>query len=212
MAAAGDPAAQVMLGSAYYAGFGVPMDSSEAVKWIRAAADQGHVRGQFALAELYLAGDGVSRDVPLAIKWFRLAAGQGDASAQLRLEMLTETGLVPGRDARGESGDDSRTLERYRLAAAGQSPLAQMRLGEIYLRGDIVPQAERVVLCDVTVGRVLQGGRADHRVAGDRKARCVDLDADHVVPLLREAHPGDQAHIAGADDRDPAHASTASRW
>jgi TPR repeat protein len=140
MAAAGDAAAQVMLGSAYYAGFGLPMDSSEAVKWIRAAAEQGHVRGQFALAELYLAGDGVSRDVPEAIKWLRLAAGQGDASAQLRLEMLNETGLVPGRDARGESEDDSRTLERYRLAAAGQSPLAQMRLGEIYLRGDIVPQ------------------------------------------------------------------------
>jgi TPR repeat protein len=129
-----------MLGAAYYAGFGVPMDSSEAVKWIGAAADQGHVRGQFALAELYLAGDGVSRDVPEAIKWFRLAAEQGDASAQLELGMLTDKGLGPGRDARGAPGDDSQALERYRLAAAGGSPLAQMRLGEIYLRGDVVPQ------------------------------------------------------------------------
>jgi len=136
MAGAGDAAAQAMLGAAYYAGFGVPMDPKEAVKWIRAAANQGHVRGQCALGELYFAGDGVSKDVSEAIKWFSLAAEQGDASAQLRLEMLTET-RVDGRLARP---DDMQTVERYRLAAAGGSPLAQKRLGEIYLRGDVVAQ------------------------------------------------------------------------
>ena len=151
MAAAGDAAAQAMLGAAYYAGFGVPMDPAEAVRWIRAAADQGHARGQYALGELCLAGDGVSRDVPEAIKWFSRAAEQGDASAQLKLGML--------------SGDGP-SLERLRLAAAGGNTLAQMRLGEIYLRGDVVAQDaveayEWLVLASASEARLPPGQRRE---------------------------------------------------
>ena len=139
-AVSGDAAAQVMLGAAYSAGFGVPMDPTEALKWIRAAAEQGHARGQYALGALYLAGDGVSKDVPEAIKWLSLAAQQGDASAQLKLAVLAGQGFVAGHDGAHAPIDDSRDLERYRRAAAGGNPLAQMRLGEIYLRGEAVTQ------------------------------------------------------------------------
>lgn len=140
MAGAGAAPAQAVLGAAYYAGFGVPMDPVEAVKWIRAAADQGNPRGQYALGELYLEGDGVPQDVAEASRWLSLAAAQGDLSAERRLAMLAEKGLVPGRDGRSPQARDSRTLEGYRIAAAGGNPLAQMRLGEAYLRGDLVTQ------------------------------------------------------------------------
>jgi uncharacterized protein len=133
MAGAGDAAAQAMLGAVYFDGFGLPMNSVEAAKWIRAAADQGHARGQYALGALYLAGDGVPKDASEAIKWFRMAAEQGDESAQLRLD----TSYVEGKGGRA---DDMQSLERYRLVAARGSPLAQMRLGEIYLRGELVAQ------------------------------------------------------------------------
>lgn len=139
-ALSGDAAAQAMLGAACSAGFGVPMDPQEALKWIRAAADQGHARGQYALGEVYLAGDGVAKDVPEATKWLSLAADQGDASAQLKLAVLAGKGLVPGHDGAGAPSDDNQDPERYRRAAAGGNPLAQVRLGELYLRGNGVTQ------------------------------------------------------------------------
>ena len=45
--------------------------------------------------------------------------------------------------------------------------------------------------------------------AGD--LRRVEVDADAVVADLREAGAGHQPHVARADDRDPHHASSASR-
>lgn len=140
MAGAGAAPAQAMLGAAYYAGFGVPMDPVEALKWIRAAADQGNPRGQYALGALYLEGDAVPQDVAEAARWLGLAAAQGDLSAERKLAMLSEKGLVPGGDGRSPQAEDSRAVAGYRIAAAGGNPLAQMRLGEAYLRGDLVTQ------------------------------------------------------------------------
>ncbi|MEE9608205.1 MAG: tetratricopeptide repeat protein, partial [Myxococcota bacterium] len=65
---------------------GVPEDNTEAVKWFRKAADQGHARAQNKLGMMYAHGKGVSEDDTEAVKWYRRAAGQGDAAAQYRLD------------------------------------------------------------------------------------------------------------------------------
>ena len=61
-AEAGDEAAQIMLGSWYLVGEGVPKDSAEAVKWYRKAADQGNAGAQNNLGLMYANGDGVPKD------------------------------------------------------------------------------------------------------------------------------------------------------
>ena len=53
-----------------------PLDYSEAVKWLRMAAEQGNSDAQNALAGMYLDGLGVPQDVAEAVKWFRMAGGQ----------------------------------------------------------------------------------------------------------------------------------------
>src|SRR5258708_12372713 len=53
MAAAGDVKSQVQLGLAYATGDGVGKDDSEAVKWLRKAADQDNPAGERYLPQLY---------------------------------------------------------------------------------------------------------------------------------------------------------------
>jgi TPR repeat protein len=57
-AEAGDPKAQVQLGTAYASGDGVTEDDAEAVKWFRRAADQADAAGEYFLGEMYATGRG----------------------------------------------------------------------------------------------------------------------------------------------------------
>jgi TPR repeat protein len=52
----------------------VPKDYFEAVKWYRAAAEQGDFLGQYHMGLCHLHGTGTTKDIPEAYKWFRLAA------------------------------------------------------------------------------------------------------------------------------------------
>ena len=61
------------------------MNSKEAVKWFRKAAEQGYGQAQQNLGTMYAKGKGVQRDDKEAVKWFRKAAEQGEAFAQFQL-------------------------------------------------------------------------------------------------------------------------------
>ena len=87
-AEAGDAEAQVHLGSAYYAGKGVPQDLQEAANWFRKAAEQGNADAQYNLGVMYHKGEGVLEDDKEAVKWYRKAAEQGDADAQNNLGVM----------------------------------------------------------------------------------------------------------------------------
>jgi hypothetical protein len=76
----------------YMDGRGVPQNHTEAMRWLRLAADQGDVEAQSNLGNMYIKGIGVKRSIAEAMKWYRRAADQGLAVAQLR--------LGPGRTAR----------------------------------------------------------------------------------------------------------------
>ena len=73
----------------YYKGLGVPQDYQEAVRWFRAAAEQGEAKAQYNLGLMYYQGEGVLEDFVQAHMWANLAASQlkGDDrqnSAELR--------------------------------------------------------------------------------------------------------------------------------
>jgi hypothetical protein len=69
----------------YSNGQGVPQDYKEALKWFRAAAEQGYDKAQCLLGILYFNGQGAPQDYKEAIKWYRAAAEQGNADAQALL-------------------------------------------------------------------------------------------------------------------------------
>ena len=75
------------LGSSYYE----REDYEEAVRWYRAAAEQGHVIAQPSLAYMYHRGQGVPQDYEEAVRWYR-AANQGDATAQFNLGFMYDKG------------------------------------------------------------------------------------------------------------------------
>jgi hypothetical protein len=85
-ASGGDPEACFRLGEAFDRGLHqMPKDPTEARRWFRAAAEQGHAESAFRLGELLLLGLGGLKDRPAALAWFRRAAEQGHAGAGQRL-------------------------------------------------------------------------------------------------------------------------------
>jgi TPR repeat protein len=61
---------------------------TEAVRWFRRSADQGHPSGQANLGWMYENGRGVQRDRVEAVRWYTRAADQGDSWAQEQLDRL----------------------------------------------------------------------------------------------------------------------------
>jgi TPR repeat protein len=88
-AEAGDAGAQFDLGQMYALGVvGVQMDTKEAVKWYRKAAEGGIAKAQSIVGGCYANGDGVKKDFKEAVKWYRKAAEQGYLYAQENLQRL----------------------------------------------------------------------------------------------------------------------------
>ena len=62
------------------------MDKAEAVKWYRAAAEQGQSEAQYELGVMYADGSGVPRDHSEAVKWCQKAAAQGHEKASAAIK------------------------------------------------------------------------------------------------------------------------------
>lgn len=82
--------AQTILGVAYLEGRGVSKDETEALRWLRKAANQGEVRAQYNLGVIFIQGRIVERDEAEARRWFRRAAAQGLPEARKILRRLGE--------------------------------------------------------------------------------------------------------------------------
>lgn len=104
----GDAAAQYNLGRMYYFDQG---DYTEAVKWFRKAAGQGHDQAQAFLGLTYIMGRHVPQDYAEALKWYRKAAEQGNARAQRTLGSMYYLG-------QGVPQDYVQAHKWYNLAAA----------------------------------------------------------------------------------------------
>lgn len=129
----GDPEAQNRLGGYYEFADpkkknGVKRDLRRAVRWFRAAAQQGHVRAQCNLGYLLWKEEEV-KDRQEALEWLEKAAKQEDSRAQFYLGNCYEEG--------GEflEKDVDRAAALYRLAAAQGLGRAQRRLDELEQTG-----------------------------------------------------------------------------
>eukprot|EP00469_Lotharella_globosa_P004275 CAMPEP_0167803852 /NCGR_PEP_ID=MMETSP0111_2-20121227/20110_1 /TAXON_ID=91324 /ORGANISM="Lotharella globosa, Strain CCCM811" /LENGTH=228 /DNA_ID=CAMNT_0007700455 /DNA_START=40 /DNA_END=723 /DNA_ORIENTATION=+ len=76
----------VAKGYCYFKGWGgLEIDRKEAVRWYRAAAEEGNTQAQINLGGCYLKGIGVDRDFEEAVKWHRKSAEFGNSDAQFIL-------------------------------------------------------------------------------------------------------------------------------
>ena len=92
----------------YAGGRGVPQNETEAVRWFRLAADQGHAGAQYNLGVSYRDGRGVPQDRVAAHMWLSLAAAQTSAA-----DRDTD---VEARDAVAEEMTAEQVAEAQRLA------------------------------------------------------------------------------------------------
>ena len=112
---------------------GKQKDYSEAVKWFRKAAEQGHTFAQYNLGVCYYNGWGVPLDYSEAVKWYRKAAVQGYAGAQYNLGVCYYNGL-------GVTKDYFEAVKWYRKVAEQGDMDAQNNLGVCYKNGQGVPK------------------------------------------------------------------------
>ena len=85
-------------------------DHSEAARWYRKAAEQGHAVAQYNLGVMYKNGQGVKQDHAEAVRWYRKAAEQGQADAQCSLGVMYLNG-------QGVRQDHAEAVRWYRKAA-----------------------------------------------------------------------------------------------
>lgn len=124
----GDAAAQAALGIIYATGRGVPINYTEAAKWLRLAANQGFALGEHGLALCYQEGRGVARNYTEAAKWERLAADKGLAIAQFQLGLMYAKG-------QGVAKSYGEAAKWYHLAAIQGDANAQYNLALLYYLG-----------------------------------------------------------------------------
>jgi TPR repeat protein len=72
----------------YANGDGVTQNYAEALRWLRAAAEQEDSSAPWGLGVMYRDGLGVPQDDGEALRWIRLAAEQGEAFAAEELKRL----------------------------------------------------------------------------------------------------------------------------
>ena len=107
--------AQYHLGNAYAKGEGVAEDRGEAVRWYRAAAEQGKVEAQFYLGCAYNFGNGVTKDHGEAVRWFRAAAEQENAESPIWVLHTQMAEVLPRIMVRRCAGFGWRQSRRMRL-------------------------------------------------------------------------------------------------
>jgi uncharacterized protein len=95
---AGDPLAQHELGLRFLLGEGVPADTSQAVYWIKKAADHNLTSAKYNYAILLINGIGVPWDPYNAFSLFKSAANDGMVQAQYVVGILYTDNLTVQRD------------------------------------------------------------------------------------------------------------------
>ncbi len=157
LAERGNAFAQSWVASSYFAGRGVEPNEAEALKWLRAAAEQGDTSSMETLGVQLLVRDRqesdkwkkasettkvsqkVTRENEEAASLFRAAAAQGNAVAQEVLGDLYSSG-------RGVPEDNAQAALWYRKAADSGNASAQSSLGSFYENGYGVPQSDSEAL------------------------------------------------------------------
>ena len=152
----GGASVQLRLAKKYAAGEGVRKDPEQAVKWYRRAAEQNNnPEAQWELGQIYLKGIGVPVDAAEGTKWVGRAGANGHKEANAALPRLTlirdaDRGEVAAQLQMGKNYDrgapgftvDKKEAAKWFTKAAGQGSLeAQLRLSEMCMTGEGLPQS-----------------------------------------------------------------------
>jgi TPR repeat protein len=154
----GNPIGQTVLANLYSGSglsnaVGIARDYGEALKWLRAGADQGYAWAQNNLGAMYFSGQGVTKNQAEGARWYGLAAQQGFSLAELALAKAYENG-------NGVKEDDSKAVQFYRLAAEHGEIEAQMTLATSYEYGSLGLNKSVVEAVDWYKRAAAQGNRA----------------------------------------------------
>lgn len=84
----GDVPAMVETARILTTGIGVERDDTQALAWLRKAAEQNYPDAWAELGNMYLAGDGVPQDRAEATRWYQKAAAVGNKPATEALDFL----------------------------------------------------------------------------------------------------------------------------
>ena len=106
----GDIKAQYKLGVMYIEGDVLEKNPSEALRWLRSAAERNHLGAQLKLGELLYRGVDLDRDYVESAMWYRKAAEQGHPSAQYLLGNMYRKGV-------GLNKSKTKAQQWYRKAA-----------------------------------------------------------------------------------------------
>ena len=121
----GETQMQVVVGTMYEERGSV----TNALRWYKEAAMQGHPGGQFKLGLMHAQGIGVPQDMTAAVTWLEKSAKQGFVGAQYNLGVCWENGLGTG----GKNYEQA--LKWYKLAAEQNEPSSQKAVGVFYEKG-----------------------------------------------------------------------------
>ena len=99
----------------------------EALKWIKAAAEQGYLEAQTTLGDCY-SDEWYGVNFNEAVKWYRKAAERGDSYAQLRMASAYLSG-------RGVERDPMESAKWARKSADQGNATAPLLVGTLYLDG-----------------------------------------------------------------------------
>ncbi|TAL39286.1 MAG: hypothetical protein EPN97_02830 [Alphaproteobacteria bacterium] len=170
----GDTSAQMALANAYRHGVGmgsedftysrlgdVPRDPKEALKWYKKLADSGIGPAHDALGKMYERGEAMQADLAEAAWHYRAAVDLRYDRARLPLaEML--------REGRGLDKDVPEAIKLFRLVCEDRKHFSVLEreqackhLGEIFERGEGVPQDFLQAFVAYGLAEVANGGRAD---------------------------------------------------
>jgi uncharacterized protein len=175
---------QLELGSAYFAGRGVPQDEKRAAYWFEKAANAGDPGAQAQIGYFYEAGIGVSRDPAVAARWFQRAAAGGLISAKVNLGVAYLLG-------EGVKKDTAMAQDLFRRAFAQGNGMAACYLGEMYSMGTGVERDEAAGERWYEAGVKLHDARAEFQLANLFWRRQKNAgEVKRSVKLFRESAAG----------------------
>lgn len=178
----GAPWAQDVLGEIYFAGFGVPTNNEEALRWYKASAEGGNVFGMMNTGHMFKQGDEAIQDQQEAARWFRQAAAKGSAEAQYLLGIMYSIGV-------GVEQSDAEAKKWHQKASEQGDTRAKICLAELYLYGGSKIDAEKAYKLYAEAAE--QGdAEAQYKVGAHIYADCTNK-AEAAMWLRRAADQGE---------------------
>ena len=163
-AESGDPVAQFRVANAYDSGSGAPRNGTQAMRWYKAAAEQGYAEAQNSVGS----GLQAEKNFVEARPWYEKAAAQNHALATNNLAYLYDLGL-------GVTQDRQRAFTLYSQAADLAWAEAMWNLANMYGAGQLGQPPDLLQACIWTMRAA--------RFAGDGERR-LQAEVRRVTPML----------------------------